>query len=318
MRIGIDIGGTKILAGLVDAAGVVFEKRRIATNPAEGYERTRERVSEIIWELINAGGGKSAIELIGIVSAGQIRAETGRIAFSPNLGWHDVSLREDMEARFDIPTVIENDVNAATYGEWKCGLGGTPAVALGIFVGTGVGGGIIIAGKLFTGSSHVGAEIGHMVMNPYGYQCNCGNIGCFEAYCGGAYIAGRVLNEIHRGYRGKIWDCVEGDVTRINAGSIEEAAMMGDEVCVRIWDEVVEYLGAGIASLCNILNPGVIILGGGVVYGTRNLVDDARKVAEKRAMPASMECVEWRLAKLGEDAPLAGAVLWVDCQVGNT
>ena len=312
MRIGVDIGGTKIVAGIVDGSGRVLERQRIPTDPAGGYDDVLRRICSLIGGLIDLAGGPSAVDLIGIASAGQIRMGSGIIAFSPNLGWHNVPIRQDIESRFNIRTVIENDVNAATYGEWRCTLSGKPDVALGIFVGTGIGGGIIIDGRLFTGFSHVGAEIGHMVVNPYGYRCSCGNTGCFEAYCGGAYFTARVAAEIRRGHRGKIWECIGGDLANINARSIEEAAMMDDPVCRRIWGEVVEYLGAGIAGLCNILNPGVVILGGGVIYGTDSLVDDARKVAERRMMPASLEGVAWVTAKLGEDAALTGAVLW-DC-----
>jgi glucokinase len=307
MRIGIDIGGTKIIAGIIDEKGSVIHKKRIATKTARGYEGIRDDIVILVQEIIQGAGiEKKYIEQIGIATAGQIEKGSNKILFSPNLGWHNVPLRDDIEKAMGVKTHIENDVNAATYGEWKFGLKSVPRDVLGVFIGTGIGGGIVLDGKLYRGFSNVGAEVGHTILNPYGYLCNCGNSGCFEAYCGGLYIVERVKKMIQEGYKGKIWDIINGDIANLHAGTIEEAYLSGDERCVSVWQEVIEYLGAGIASLVNLLNPEIVVLGGGVIYGTKHLIDDMKLVLHKRAMTESLKGLRIEKAKLGEESALLG------------
>ncbi|MBA4418859.1 MAG: hypothetical protein C0392_13275 [Syntrophus sp. (in: bacteria)] len=308
MRIGIDLGGTKIIGGLVDEKGLVRVRKRIPTPREKGYEGITESIIHLIHGIIeDSAVDKGGIERIGIASAGQIDRYSHRIVFSPNLGFHDAPLRDDIERGTGIATFIENDVNAATYGEWRFGLKGVPQNVVGIFLGTGIGGGLIVDGKLYKGFSNVGGEIGHMTVNPDGYQCNCGNTGCFEAYCGGSYIVERVKRRLEEGYRGEIWSLIKGDIETLHAGHIENAYRMGDDFCGRIWREVIEYLGAALASIVNLLNPEMIILGGGVIYGTKYLIDDARDVMKRRAMKASLEGLRIEKAMLGEDAAILGA-----------
>jgi glucokinase len=307
MRIGIDVGGTKIVAGIVDEKGSVIHKKRIATEIAKGYEGLRDDIVILVQDVIQGAGiQKKNIEQIGIATAGQIEKGSNKILFSPNLGWHNVPLGDDIEKAIGVRTHIENDVNAATYGEWKFGFNCVPKDVLGIFIGTGIGGGLILDGKLYRGFLNVGAEVGHTILNPYGYQCNCGNNGCFEAYCGGWYIAERVKKMIQEGYKGKIWDIINGDMANLHAGTIEEAYLLGDECCISVWREVIEYLGAGIASLVNLLNPEIVVLGGGVIYGTKHLIDDMKAVLNKRAMTESLKGLRIEKAKLGEESALFG------------
>ncbi|MDD5010170.1 MAG: ROK family protein [Syntrophorhabdaceae bacterium] len=308
VRIGVDIGGTKIVAGLVDDSGTVTGRKRIPVVQKKGYRGIKKDIIALIKAVVKEGGiSERAIEKIGIACAGQIEKGTQKILFSPNLRWRNVSLKQDVERHFGIRTFLENDVNAATYGEWRFGLKETKKDIIGIFIGTGIGGGIITNGMLLHGFSNVGGEVGHIILNPYGYRCNCGNYGCFEAYCGGSYIVDRVRDGIREGYKGRIRDIVGGDLSSLHTGHIEEAYMLGDDLCGRIWREVIEYLGAGVASLVNLLNPEVVLFGGGVVYGTKYLVDEARKVMEKRAMEASLRGLLIEKGKLGEDAAIIGA-----------
>lgn len=308
MRIGIDIGGTKIEAGIVDNAGTVTQRKRIPTDRAQGYEAIRDNIVRLVFDIISEAGVNSAkIERIGIACAGQVGRDSNRIIFSPNLGWRNVPLRSDIERACGITTYLDNDVNAATYGEWRFGLSTAPSDVLGIFAGTGIGGGLIINGELYRGFANVGGEVGHMTLNPYGYQCRCGNSGCFEAYCGGAYIVERVRQAIENGYSGRILDIIERNPDALNTGHVEEGWLTGDELCETIWGEVIEYMGAGLASLVNLLNPEVIILGGGVILGSRYLVEEASKVMVKRAMAASIEGLRIERASMGEDAAIVGA-----------
>jgi len=312
MRIGVDIGGTKIVAGVVDEKGAVIFAKKVPTEAAKGYEAVKENIVGLVWDTIETSGVSiQAIEQIGIAVAGQIDKTSKKVLFSPNMGWRNVPLKDDLEKAFGVKTYIENDVNAATYGEWKFGLKGIPSDVLGIFIGTGIGGGIIIDGKLYRGFSSVGGEVGHTILNPHGYKCNCGNRGCFEAYCGGSYIIGRVREKLQEGYRGRVMDIIGGNIEDLHTGAIEEAYLLGDDLCTRVWQEVVEYLGAGIASLVNLLNPQTVILGGGVVYGAKYLIDEMRSVLDKRAMAASLEGLQIVRATLGEEAALLG-VSYID------
>jgi glucokinase len=308
MRIGIDLGGTKIVAGLVDQSGRVTLKEKIPTEKGRGYRGVRDTLVRLVKKIVGESNcALKDIERIGVAAAGQIDQESQDIIFSPNLGWHNVPLKGDIERLCGIRTSIENDVNAATYGEWKFGLRGFPRDAVGVFVGTGIGGGLIFDGKLYRGFSSVGGELGHITVNPYGYRCRCGNTGCFEAYCGGSYLVERVRNEIDKGYKGRIWDILEGNLDSLNTGHIEEAYLLGDRLCEKVWAEMIEYMGASLATLVNLLNPAVIILGGGVVYGSKYLVEQVRVVMEGRAMKTSLKGLRIEKARLGEDAGIIGA-----------
>ena len=312
MRIGIDIGGTKIVAGVIDDKGDVICTERIATETCKGYEGVRDDIVNLIRAVLQrASVDKKDVEQIGIAVAGQIERRTGKVLFSPNMNWRNVPLGSDIENAFGLRTIIENDVNAAAYGEWKFAMGGAPESLLGIFVGTGIGGGLIIDRKLYRGFAGVGAEAGHIILNPDGYRCNCGNRGCFEAYCGGAYVVGRVKDAIDKGWQGKIWDIIDGRFENLHTGTIEKAYELGDEVCRGLWQEVIEYMGAGLASLVNLLNPEVLVLGGGVINSTHSLLGQAREVLEKRAMAASLASLHIVKAKLGEEAALLG-VSYID------
>ncbi len=313
MRIGIDIGGTKIVAGLVSEAGRVTARQKIKTESHLGYPAIREKIERLVHELLATARVKEkSIKRMGISCAGQIDHEAGTIIFSPNLHWQNAPLKRDLEGAFGIETSIENDVNAATYGEWRFGFNKSGSDVVGIFIGTGVGGGLILNGKLFRGSSFVGGELGHITLNPYGYPCRCGNTGCFEAYCGGSYIASRAKKHLEQGYKGKLWDVIKGDIEAVNASHIEEAWLLGDDLCRELWGEVIEYLGAGLQSTANLLNPGLIIFGGGVIAGTKRLVEEAKKVMERRAMPASVADLRVERARLGDDAIILGAAFVMD------
>jgi glucokinase len=305
MRIGIDIGGTKIITGLVDESGLVTRKKKIPTEKEKGYTGIKDNIAGLIKTIVEESDIE--IERVGVACAGQIDKTTENILFSPNLDWHNVPLKRDIETLCGIDTFIENDVNAAVYGEWKFGLKEVPDDVIGVFMGTGIGGGIIINSRLYRGFSHVGGELGHITVNPHGYRCRCGNTGCFEAYCGGSYIIERVRDEIDEGYRGKIWDIIEGNPDLLHTGHIEEACLMEDILCKKIWREVIEYMGAALASLVNLLNPEVIILGGGVIYGSKYFIEDVKAVLEKRAMQASLAGLKIEKAQLGEDAGIVGA-----------
>ena len=313
MRIGIDVGGTKIAAGLVNNAGKVIAHRKIKTDTVKGYAAVLDQINSLVGALLSeAEARRSVINCLGIACAGQIDRMTQNVLFSPNLNWRDVPLKSDVEAATGIPTFVGNDVNAGTYGEWRFGFNREGSDVVGIFIGTGIGGGLIINRRMFRGSHGVGGEIGHITLNPFGYQCHCGNRGCFEAYCGGSYVERRVRERLDAGCRGKLREIIKGRVETLNVRTIEEGYFLGDDLCVEIWTEVIEYLGSALQSIVNVLNPELIIFGGGVVKGTKRLIEEARSVMERRAMPASVRDVKIEYARLGNDAALLGAAFLAD------
>lgn len=308
MRVGIDIGGTKIVAGIVDNSGKVITRKKIFVGRHTSYPVLRDSIVQLVYDILSTRDITIAlVERIGIACAGQVDKEFKKIIFSPNLGWRNAPLRDDLESLLKINTFVENDVTAATYGEWLFGAAKGADDVLGVFLGTGIGGGIIVRGTVYRGFNNAGAEIGHMILNPFGYPCNCGNTGCFEAYCGGAYIAERVKKHIKSGYRGQVWELIHGDMSALNAGHIESGADVGDALCENVWTEMLEYLGSGLASLANLLNPKIIVMGGGVVYGTRHLIPDVKPILKKRAMAASLKNMKLVKAQLKEDAAIIGA-----------
>ncbi|MBP1729855.1 MAG: putative glucokinase [Deltaproteobacteria bacterium] len=308
MRVGVDIGGTKIIAGLASEAGRVIRHAQIPTEGQNGYPAVRDRIVRLVADVLSGTGvKKSSIKQVGLACAGQIDQARKRVLFSPNLNWRNKPLGRDIEAATGLPVSLENDVNAATYGEWRFGFKKEGLNVVGIFLGTGIGGGLILNGRLFRGSRDVGGELGHITLNPHGYQCRCGNRGCFEAYCGGSYVVGRVRERLEQGYRGRLWEIVGGDPVGLHAGHVEEGYYLGDELCSEAWGEVIEYLGVGLQSVANLLNPDLILLGGGVIQGTKKLVHEARLVMKQRAMPASTKGLRVERTRLHQNAMILGA-----------
>lgn len=313
MRIGIDIGGTKIVAGLVSEAGRVIRRAQTRTEAEGGYLSVRDRIVRLTADVLSDGGVKKTnIKRVGLACAGQIDHQRKRVLFSPNLNWRARPLGGDIEAATGVPVSLENDVNAATYGEWRFGFKKKGVNVVGIFLGTGVGGGLILNSRLFRGSRDVGGEMGHITLNPHGYLCRCGNRGCFEAYCGGSYIIGRTRERLEQGYKGTLRDIVKGQPHTLLAGHIEDGYYRGDELCREIWGEVIEYLGVGLQSVANLLNPDTILLGGGVTRGTKRLIHEARAVMKRRAMPASMNGLRVERTRLHQDAMILGAAFVAD------
>jgi glucokinase len=313
MRVGIDIGGTKIVAGLASEAGRVIRRAQTLTEAAEGYALVRDRIIRLITDVFSAAGVKKAnIKKVGLACAGQIDQRRKAVLFSPNLNWRAKPLGRDIEAATGLPVSLENDVNAATYGEWRFGFKKKGVNVVGIFLGTGVGGGLIVNSRLYRGSRDVGGELGHITLNPHGYPCRCGNRGCFEAYCGGSYVIGRARERLEQGYRGKLWEIVGGHPNALRAGHIEEGYYLGDEFCREAWGEVIEYLGVGLQSIANLLNPDLILLGGGFARGAKRLIDEARSVMKQRAMPASIKGLRVERTRLHQDAMILGAAFVAD------
>ena len=307
IAVGIDLGGTKIALGRVDEDGALLELARYETRTRQGHAAVIDQVVEGIRRL---GAGASAnVSGIGIGVAGQVDRESGAVLFGPNLDWHDVPLREDIEKACGIPVVVTNDVRAAMWGEWLFGAGRGVEDLVCVFVGTGIGGAIVSAGKLLEGCSNTAGEIGHMTVDMNGPLCNCGNRGCMEALAGGLALARSAREALGADpvSGGKILELAGGSLEAVTAKIVVQACLDGDSTAARLLGGAVQALGAGVAALVNAVNPCMVILGGGIVEGMPELVSRVEKEVRARALSAATARLVFRAAGLGEIAGIVGA-----------
>ncbi|MHB8231823.1 MAG: ROK family protein [bacterium] len=306
---GIDIGGTNLRFGITGESGTV--KRGLIVPFNKNLDNnTEKQVDFIVNNAINfLGENKNYdIKAIGIGIAGQIDDKSGDVLFSPNLNWSNVPLKKILEKETGLTVNIVNDLTAITYGEWKFGAGKGVNNLICIFAGTGIGSGIVINGSLYTGCSNAAGEIGHTTVVSGGRKCTCGNLGCLEAYAGGWGIAGiakdRALLD-KSGFK-SIVDTA-GGIGNITARTIAEAYYAGDENAVKLIKETGIYLSDGVITAVNLLNPCVIILGGGVIDGIPDLFDIVKEEVYKRALKASVSGIKILKSELGENAGVMGA-----------
>ncbi|MFT4286832.1 ROK family glucokinase [Nocardioides sp.] len=299
---GVDVGGTKILAGVVDDEGVVLEELRV-TSPAADPDAIAATIGGLVKDL----AARHPIETVGVGAAGYID-KSGTVLFAPNIAWRDVDLKGYVEAASGLPTVVENDANAAAWGEFAYGAGKDVDDLLLVTVGTGVGGGLVLDGELYRGAFGVGAEIGHLRVVPGGRLCGCGNHGCWEQYASGNALVRFAREAAAAGSAPALLDRAVGEVAAINGQLVSAAARDGDEVAIGLFAELGRWLGEGIASLVAVLDPAVIVLGGGVSEAGDLIIAPTRAAFEGELTGRGHRPVaEVRQAVLGNRAGLIGA-----------
>ena len=308
--VGVDMGGTKILAAVINAKGEIVQQAKRATKPKKGPEEVIERITRCIREAIDSAELKpSQIRAIGIGSPGPLDPETGVIIFAPNLGWSNVPLKAKLEANLSIPTFVDNDVNVGTLGEYAFGAGRGVKNLVGIFVGTGIGGGIILDGKLFHGVNKTAGEVGHMIVEAKGPRCGCGNFGCLEAVASRTAITRDLQKAIlKKGKKSKLTELNGGNLDLIRSKAIARAVKHGDKPTIKVVQRAAKYLGISVASIVHFLNPEMVVLGGGVVEAMGDsLLDPIRHAAAEYALPTTMDGVQIVAATLGDNAGVIGA-----------
>jgi glucokinase len=295
--IGVDLGGTNIVAGAMTADGLHhLAMRSIPTNSSVGDEGVAERIVGLVEGVFldaisETGATRSDFIGIGVGAPGPLDREHGIILVAPNLGWKDFPLRKRIQDRLHLPTTLDNDANCATYGEWWQGAAKGGRNVIGLTIGTGIGGGLILDGALFHGSSDMAGEIGHTTIDLNGRHCKCGNYGCLEAYASGPAIARRAVEAIEAGYESRLAGYVGGDLAAITAQTVYDAAHDGDELALEVVGDTARFLGAGISNLLNIFNPEVVVVCGGVTQaGDRLFVPLRREVARRAFKPAVAVC----------------------------
>jgi glucokinase len=302
---GIDVGGTKIAAGVVDEKGTILEELRVES-PAKDVSAIEATIERLVTELRT----RHPIEAVGVGAAGYIDRARAVVLFAPNLAWRDLDLKTDLERTLGLPLVVENDANAAAWGEFQFGAGHDVDDLLLVTVGTGVGGGVVLDGALYRGAFGVGAEIGHMRVVPDGILCGCGNRGCFEKYASGSALV-RSVRAAARGVSLLAAGLVEragGDPDAITGPLVTDAARDGDVFAIEQLAAVGRWLGEGIASLAAILDPAVVVVGGGVSAADDLILEPARSAFGAQLTGRGYRpMLEIRRARLGNRAGLIGA-----------
>jgi len=311
--LGVDLGGTKIATALATAQGEILARGRRPTPAQAGPDAVIKSICATIDKTLSAKRVEPSQLLgIGIAAAGIIDSDKGKVISSPNLpGWHEVPLRDAVEQRFGIPVYLGNDATLAALGEWCFGLKKGIANLIYITVSTGIGGGIIADGKLYTGVCGVAGEIGHMTIDVKGPKCNCGNIGCWETLASGTALAREAVKQITEGAKTSIIELVNGDISKIDAKVVDLAAKQGDELAKELISRLGYYLGVGLVNLVNIFNPELILIGGGVAKTGDLLLQRAIKVVKERAFSTPANAVKIKPALLGDDSGILGAVAFV-------
>jgi glucokinase len=305
--IGVDLGGTKIEIAQVDQDGQVGRRTRLATNVSGGPGAIEEQIADAVRELVQSAA--DGLAAVGVGVAGQVEAQSGAVQFAPNLDWHDVPLREDLEQAVGRPTVVTNDVRAATWGEWLHGAGRGCDDLICLLIGTGIGGGVVSGGRMLSGCSNTAGELGHMTIDLHGPPCHCQNHGCLEALASGWAIARDAREAAERDpvRAAHLLELANGDRSAVTAKIVAQAAHDGDPLAIDMVDRVAGALVAGCVALVNGLNPCRLILGGGVIDGLPELVDRIADGVRSRALAAATAPLDVRPARLGDDAVVVGA-----------
>jgi glucokinase len=308
--IGIDIGGTKVAGGVIDAAGHVHARARADTpHRSTAPSVVEDTIVEVVGTLL-AEVGRRHVAAVGIGAAGFVAADRATVVFAPHLSWRQEPLRDALRRRLDLPVTVDNDANASAWAEWKFGAGRGESHLVVVNLGTGIGGGVVQGGHLQRGRYGLASEFGHMQVVPDGLLCECGNRGCWEQYASGNALVrdARALIAAGSPVADDLARRIGGDPGLLTGPLVTEAAQSGDGTAVDLLADVGRWLGVGIANLAAVFDPGTFVIGGGVSAAGPLLLDPAREAFRRRLTGRGYR-PEARLvvAELGNDAGLVGA-----------
>jgi len=305
LTLGVDLGGTKVNVALVDHVGRLLFSHKLLIDLSKHPDKVIKNILESVDVVLNKTG--QTADAIGVGVAAQIDSE-GFVFGSPNLGWENFSLKKKLEQRLDLPVFLTNDVRAATWAEWRFGAGkGVDDLAV-IFVGTGIGGGVITQGQLLSGCNNSGAELGHITLVYEGRKCRCPNRGCLEAYAGGWAIAERAQKAVKENpEEGAFLLSLAGSVKNITSATVAQAFHESDPLAERLVEQTGKYLSVGAVSVVNAFNPCCLVFGGGVIEGIPELVEIVKRELPSRALRSAVVNLEIVKSKLGNNAGAIGA-----------
>jgi glucokinase len=317
--VGVDVGGTNVVVGTVPEDGRnLYGKMTEPTDINGGPDAVVNQITKLVLASLASArkelGNDIEIIGVGIGSPGPLDTESGTVLMTPNLGWTNMPLRDRVSKAVGLPATLDNDANCAVLGEWWRGAAQGGEVVLGLTIGTGIGGGIVLDGEIFHGASGVAGEIGHATIDQTGRRCNCGNYGCLEAYASGPAIARRTLEGLEAGAPSKLPEYVGGDLARITARTVSEAARDGDTFCLDVIRETAHFLGGAIANLVNIFNPDTVVICGGVTLAGDHLFEPLYNQVRRRAFAPAVEACRIVAGTLPGTAGVYGAVASFNAQ----
>lgn len=309
LALGVDLGGTKILTAVINPQGKMLSRDHSITPASKGHEAIIQAILESAGRaLAQAGIAASELSAIGVGAPGLSNPETGILFTSPNLpGWRDVPLRGIIQRKLGKKTFLINDANAAALGELYFGAARGARNFIYVTISTGIGGGIVINGEIYSGASGAAGEVGHMTIDDNGPLCNCGNRGCWETLASGTALAREARHQMEQGAKTSILDYSGGVMEKVTAEVIHKAAQAGDKLAEELIARTGYYVGVGLASLINIFNPELIVIGGGLSNIGGMLLEPAFRVAGERAFKEACQAVRFATAELGRNSGVLGA-----------
>ena len=308
-KVGIDLGGTNIVAGVVDAQNKIIAKSSRKTNCPRPAEEIVDDIAVVAFEAIKAAKLTPwDIEVAGIGSPGAIDPVLRKVCFASNLGFENVMMGQMLKDRTGIDFYLENDANAAAYGEYIAGAGiGAKNFVL-ITIGTGIGGGIIINKKLYSGSNYAGAELGHTVISMNGEPCSCGRKGCFEAYASATALVRQTKQAMQNNFSTKMWKICGGNIDNVNGLTAFDGMRKGDKVAEQVVEQYITYLAEGVTNLVNIFQPDIVCIGGGISKEGKPFADRVQEYVRRYDFTRNVAIKpEIKVATLGNDAGIIGA-----------
>lgn len=316
--LGFDLGGTKMLTKIYDDKWKQVAKERKRNKPGQTSKNGVSKIIETIHKVLDEGSvNPEELHGIGIGCPGPIDMVNGIVHELPNIGWKDVPIKERLEKEFGVPVALLNDVDAGTYAEYRVGAGVDARCVVGVFAGTGIGGGCVYEGEILRGKNSSAFEIGHVQVMSNGPRCGCGQRGCLESVASRLWIASQAARAAYRGEAPHLLEAAGTDLAKIRSGALKQSIAAGDEAVEDVIGEAARYIGIAIAGVVNLMCPEIIVLGGGLVEAMPELfVDHVFESANKRVMPAYVDTFKVVPAKLEDDAGVLGAALWAEHKIG--
>jgi glucokinase len=295
--VGVDVGGTNVVVGTVpEHGGTVYGLKKERTLNTDGPDAVVAQIARLVDHSLSDARselGTTTLNVagVGIGSPGPLDTKTGVVLLTPNLGWRNFPLRDRVSEAVGLPATLDNDANCAIFGEWWQGAARGADSVIGLTIGTGIGGGIVLGGQIYHGTSDIAGEIGHMSIDSTGRRCKCGNYGCIEAYASGTAIADRAIEGIEAGADTSLPSYVGGNLEAITAQVVYDAARDGDEYALETIKDTARFLGTAVANLINIFNPEIVVICGGVTAAGERLFAPLRAEVTRRAFrPAVDAC----------------------------
>ena len=305
----LDIGGTKILGAIFDEKDeIIYRLKKKTKQSGDDSANVEKVIVSVVEEMIEAAGiDKKKINAIAAGAPGVINQDTGVVLFSPNLPWRNYNIKKSIEEKTGIKFFIGNDVNVGVLGEYYYGAARGYKNVVGFFVGTGMGGGLILDGRLFTGNQFKGAEYGHMILDPEGPLCNCGQRGCLEAFSSKKGMSAYIVQQVTRGRSSMLGDKIENGVFK--SKMLKKSLAAEDAVAVEAVDRACHYLAVATGNMINTISPDIVVYGGGVIEAVGDIfLEKILKEVDHYCMPSSRNTVELKVAARGDDSILYGAL----------